>query len=87
MINNLPSEIVLKICHHVNFEEVYQLAWANRKMMNIVRRNVPMALMPVLDMSSITISPISHKTVSQTNFTCYIFAQKIKLDSIGVRIY
>ncbi|PAV87614.1 hypothetical protein WR25_06817 [Diploscapter pachys] len=82
MINNLPSEIVLKICHHVDFEEVYQLAWTNRKMMSIVRRNVPMALMPVLDMSSINISPISHKNNIYLIKADFTFA--ISYDSVAV---
>ncbi|PAV59534.1 hypothetical protein WR25_23042 [Diploscapter pachys] len=44
MILNLPPELVLITIRHLSIADVKQLAWSNRRIMQIVRRNRPQAL-------------------------------------------
>ncbi|PAV61080.1 hypothetical protein WR25_25328 [Diploscapter pachys] len=44
MLANLPVEIVLLICQYPEFKDLGQLAWTNKRMMQILKKYLPMAL-------------------------------------------
>ena len=44
MLANLPVEIVLLICEYPEPKDLGQLAWTNKRMMQIIRRHLPIAL-------------------------------------------
>ena len=44
MISYLPAELIVMTCEYLPFESTERLAWVNRRLMQIVRRNVPLAL-------------------------------------------
>ena len=47
MLANLPVEIVLLICEDFELNELGQLAWTNKRMMQVIKKYLPIAL--VLD--------------------------------------
>ncbi|PAV86044.1 hypothetical protein WR25_07307 [Diploscapter pachys] len=44
MLANLPVEIILLICQYPEFKELGQLAWTNKRIMQIIKKYLPMAL-------------------------------------------
>ncbi|PAV91094.1 hypothetical protein WR25_02797 [Diploscapter pachys] len=44
MLANLPVEIILLICEYPEFKDLGQLAWTNKRMMQIIKKHLPMAL-------------------------------------------
>ncbi|PAV90739.1 hypothetical protein WR25_10443 [Diploscapter pachys] len=44
MLANLPVEIILLICQYPEFKDLGQLAWTNKRMMQIIRKYLPIAL-------------------------------------------
>ncbi|PAV89983.1 hypothetical protein WR25_06618 [Diploscapter pachys] len=44
MLANLPVEIILLICEYPEFKELGQLAWTNKRMMQIIKRYLPIVL-------------------------------------------
>ncbi|PAV89809.1 hypothetical protein WR25_21631, partial [Diploscapter pachys] len=44
MLANLPVEIILSICEYPEFKDLGQLAWANKRTMQIIKKHLPMAL-------------------------------------------
>ncbi|PAV71843.1 hypothetical protein WR25_12467 [Diploscapter pachys] len=44
MLANLPVEIILLICEYPEFKDLGQLAWTNKRTMQIIKRHLPMAL-------------------------------------------
>ena len=67
MINNLATELVLTITEFLNFYDVEQLAWINRRFMQIVKRNFPLALEPKIRISSITFSQVQEQIFLELN--------------------
>ncbi|PAV91856.1 hypothetical protein WR25_15609 [Diploscapter pachys] len=43
MLANLPDGIILSICQYPEFKDLGQLAWTNKRMMQIIRKYLPMA--------------------------------------------
>ena len=41
MFANLPVEIILLICEYPEFKDLGQLAWANKRMMQIIKKYLP----------------------------------------------
>ncbi|PAV82525.1 hypothetical protein WR25_15892 [Diploscapter pachys] len=44
MLANLPVEIILLICEYPEFKDLGQLAWTNKRMMQIIKRHLSVAL-------------------------------------------
>ena len=44
MLANLPVEIILLICEYPEFKDLGQLAWTNKRMMQIIKKYLPTAL-------------------------------------------
>ncbi|PAV57168.1 hypothetical protein WR25_14063 [Diploscapter pachys] len=44
MLANLPVEIILFICEYPESKDLGQLAWTNRRMMQIIKKYLPTAL-------------------------------------------
>ncbi|PAV88953.1 hypothetical protein WR25_24387 [Diploscapter pachys] len=44
MLANLPVETILLICQYPEFKDLGQLAWTNKRMMQIIRIYLPIAL-------------------------------------------
>ncbi|PAV82797.1 hypothetical protein WR25_25494 [Diploscapter pachys] len=44
MLANLPVEIILLICEYPEFKDLGQLAWTNKRMMQIIKKYLPIAL-------------------------------------------
>ncbi|PAV85413.1 hypothetical protein WR25_07857 [Diploscapter pachys] len=44
MLANLPVEIILLICEYPEFKDLGQLAWTNNRMMQIIKKHLPIAL-------------------------------------------
>ncbi|PAV59137.1 hypothetical protein WR25_10809 [Diploscapter pachys] len=44
MLAKLPVEIILLICEYPEFKDLGQLAWTNKRMMQIIKRYLPAAL-------------------------------------------
>ncbi|PAV62195.1 hypothetical protein WR25_16994 [Diploscapter pachys] len=44
MLANLPVEIILLICEYPEFKDLGQLAWTNKRIMQIIKRHLPIAL-------------------------------------------
>ncbi|PAV85222.1 hypothetical protein WR25_04181 [Diploscapter pachys] len=44
MLVNLSVEIILLICKYPEFKDLGQLAWTNKRMMQIIRKHLPKAL-------------------------------------------
>ena len=63
MISNFPAEILLITLKHLNLAEIGQLAWTDKRMMQIVKRNAPTAL-GRMGIYSISIHPVQFKFVS-----------------------
>ena len=44
MLANLPVEIMLLICKYPELKDLGQLAWTNKRMMQIIKKHLPIAL-------------------------------------------
>ncbi|PAV58678.1 hypothetical protein WR25_10060 [Diploscapter pachys] len=44
MLAKLPVELILLICQYPEFKDLGQLAWTNKRMMQIIKKYLPMAL-------------------------------------------
>ncbi|PAV61727.1 hypothetical protein WR25_11148 [Diploscapter pachys] len=44
MLANLPVEIILLICECPEFKDLRQLAWTNKRMMQIIKKYLPILL-------------------------------------------
>ncbi|PAV59937.1 hypothetical protein WR25_17394 [Diploscapter pachys] len=44
MLANLPVEVILLICEYPEFKDLGQLAWTNKRMMQIIKKHLPTAL-------------------------------------------
>ncbi|PAV60444.1 hypothetical protein WR25_10581 [Diploscapter pachys] len=44
MLANLPVEIILLICEYPESKELKQLAWTNKRMMQIIKEHLPIVL-------------------------------------------
>ncbi|PAV55929.1 hypothetical protein WR25_06046 [Diploscapter pachys] len=44
MLANLPVEIILLICKYPESKDLGQLAWTNKRMMQIIKRHLPTVL-------------------------------------------
>ncbi|PAV74148.1 hypothetical protein WR25_16488 [Diploscapter pachys] len=44
MLANLPVEIILLICEYPELKDLGQLAWTNNRMMQIIKKHLPIAL-------------------------------------------
>ncbi|PAV62249.1 hypothetical protein WR25_25033 [Diploscapter pachys] len=44
MLAKLPVELILLICEYPEFKDLGQLAWTNKRMMRIIKRYLPIAL-------------------------------------------
>ncbi|PAV59306.1 hypothetical protein WR25_13891 [Diploscapter pachys] len=53
MLNSFPAELIMMSVDYLTFEEAETLAWTNKRMMNIVRRNLPQALEPKIDIKKL----------------------------------
>ncbi|PAV78228.1 hypothetical protein WR25_27204 [Diploscapter pachys] len=62
MISELPVEIILMTCDYLNFESIEKLAWTTRRNMQIVRRNLPMALEPKIFVETLSIDPAPNES-------------------------
>ena len=56
MLSNLAVEIILMSLEYLTFDELESLAWTSKRIMGIVRRNLPTALRPKITIELITIS-------------------------------
>ncbi|PAV60004.1 hypothetical protein WR25_18050 [Diploscapter pachys] len=54
----LPAELIVQISQYLPFDDALQLAWTDRRIMQIVRRNMPLALYPPLNINCFEIHPI-----------------------------
>ena len=48
MLANLPVEIILLICQYPEFKDLGQLAWTNKRMMQIIKRYLPKKLKKII---------------------------------------
>ncbi|PAV73055.1 hypothetical protein WR25_13471 [Diploscapter pachys] len=55
MLANLPVEIILLVCQYPEFKDLGQLAWTNKRMMRIIKKYLPIAL--VLDRRTLFYRP------------------------------
>ena len=44
MLANIPDGIILLICEYPEFKDLGQLAWTNKRMMQIIKRYLPIAI-------------------------------------------
>ncbi|PAV60482.1 hypothetical protein WR25_10607 [Diploscapter pachys] len=44
MLANLPVEVILLICEYPGSKELRQLAWTNKRMMQIIKEHLPIVL-------------------------------------------
>ncbi|PAV85416.1 hypothetical protein WR25_07860 [Diploscapter pachys] len=44
MLASLPVEIILLICQYPKFKDLGQLAWTNKRVMQIIKKYLPIAL-------------------------------------------
>ena len=73
MISELPVEIILMTCDYLNFESIEKLAWTTRRNMQIVRRNLPMALESKVFVETLSIDPVPNEFVSVVIFFFYFW--------------
>ncbi|PAV60699.1 hypothetical protein WR25_14448 isoform H [Diploscapter pachys] len=62
MISELPVEIILMTFDYLNFESIEKLAWTTRRNMQIVRRNLPMALESKIFVETLSIDPAPNES-------------------------
>ncbi|PAV58214.1 hypothetical protein WR25_26675 [Diploscapter pachys] len=53
MLDSFPNELIVMSAQYLTFEEAETLAWTNKRMMNIMRRNLPQALEPKIDIKKL----------------------------------
>ena len=70
MMQNLPPELILSSLRYLNFDDVNKVAWINRRMMQIVRRNLPMALEPKIVAKTIVIQPSDPEKFVRVLYFC-----------------
>ena len=70
MLSNFPVEIILMSLDYLKFEEIEALAWTSKRIMSIVRRNIPMALQPKVLVNHLTISPLEPHDVGLKIMVC-----------------
>ncbi|PAV64205.1 hypothetical protein WR25_22027 [Diploscapter pachys] len=58
MFDSFPDELIAMSVDYLTFEEAETLAWTNRRMMGIVRRDLPQALEPKIDIKKLEFSEI-----------------------------
>ena len=56
MLGFMPGELIIMCCDYLTFYEIEELAWCNRRMMMIVRRNSPLAMKPRIFHENVTIT-------------------------------
>ena len=64
MLYELPAELIIMTFEYLPYPAVHELAWTNRRMMQIVRHNLPSALQPAISIKAIEITPIYEHNVS-----------------------
>lgn len=64
MLSNLPAELILITSQFLKYEDIERLAWTNRRMMQIVRRNLPIALEQKWSFGQLQIYSITQKVSS-----------------------
>ncbi|PAV64343.1 hypothetical protein WR25_20481 [Diploscapter pachys] len=57
MLSGLPTELIIMSCQYLSFKDVDELAYTTKRMMQIVKRNVPLALQPRIEMKNMAIYP------------------------------
>ncbi|PAV62025.1 hypothetical protein WR25_00545 isoform A [Diploscapter pachys] len=57
MLSGLPTELIIMSCQYLSFRDVDELAYTTKRMMQIVKRNVPLALQPRIEMKNMAIYP------------------------------
>ncbi|PAV85305.1 hypothetical protein WR25_13097 [Diploscapter pachys] len=53
MLDSFPDELIATSVDYLTFEEAETLAWTNKRMMGIVRRDLPQALEPKIDIKKL----------------------------------
>ncbi|PAV65867.1 hypothetical protein WR25_09231 [Diploscapter pachys] len=69
MLDNFPDELIVTSLDYLTFEEAETLAWANKRMMGIVRRNLPQALEPKIDIRKLEFPKLERR---ETRFELFI---------------
>ncbi|PAV62024.1 hypothetical protein WR25_00544 [Diploscapter pachys] len=57
MLSGLPTELIIMSCQYLSFRDVDELAYTTKRMMQIVKRNVPLALQPRIELKNMAIYP------------------------------
>ena len=60
-LGGLPAELIVQICQYLPF------AWTDRRIMQIVRRNMALALYPPLNINCFEIHPIKSMNPNKVN--------------------
>ena len=63
MISNLPAEIILMSLEYLPYDDVKRLACTNKRFFRIVKRNLPIALLPKLMFNVVEIIPTTCEVV------------------------
>ncbi|PAV89570.1 hypothetical protein WR25_01787 [Diploscapter pachys] len=69
MLNSFPAELIMMSVGYLTFEETETLAWTNKRMMNIVRRNLPQALEPKIEIKKLKFPEVPRR---ETQFDLFI---------------
>ena len=68
-MSSLPAELIIMSCRYLNYGEIVNLAWTNRRMMHIVKRNYSTALEETIQIDTLDIDTCKCETEVHTILT------------------